>query len=133
MEYKLTVKGYSDDTIEMQIMEGTEIVFEKEFGPDNEFKVNDKLVIHTYHTHLHGWIVGLSVNETDEKSDLKISMGIAENGYSPVMTVESNKPFVVEGIFGDMIANIKDDLGFLSDSEVEEVINVLIDGKYIKP
>lgn len=132
---KIEVSGGSDDLVFLRIMEDNVVVYDDEHGRShNKFNVNGHFTIHIVHSVIPktGWVVGIEVEEDALRPEefakiYNISMTMDENGYSPLLTVQTHQPISIEGYYGDNISKVKQafEYSHLSDEDIDYVIATL--------
>lgn len=105
MQTEITLSGYSDDIVILEITKDSKVLFSDEVSPGKWLQIEQYLFVMVDHTDL-GWTHSIAYDSEAEFIDLDKLFSIKvtqdpENSYSPLMKITVNKETVViAGIYG---------------------------------
>lgn len=135
---ELTVYGYSDDLIEVEISEhmgsSSRTLFKDEMSNESVLSINGHFEIHSTWTN-NGLLLGIVILNEDIvlENYYTITYSLTEAHYTPKLVVDSSIPISIKGIYGDNLADLRKKLylrGF-DDDEIDNIITFLQDEKLI--
>lgn len=133
-KYRATFEGCSDDILLVNIkdMEGLgKVLFNDEtYKTDVAYEINEDFVLSIKFDTI-GWVMGIGgINEEINFDEFyTIYYEMKGRTYTPKLVIESDKPFVIPGLFGTKAEEIREKLerayGRGGDIPIDEIIAFL--------